>query len=283
VLGMDIAIGLPSTIPGVDRPSVLEWARRAESRGFSSLGTIDRHTYPNLEPLTTLAAAGAVTERIGLATTILLAPTRNTAVLAKEAATVDVLSGGRLMLGVAPGGREPDFEVTGQDFHTRGKRFDAQLAELTAIWSGDEIGPEPARGDRPRVVIGGSVDKAFQRAAQYADGWIAGGSPPDALPDAINGVRQAWEAAGRSGEPYIGALAYFSLGDDAAANAASYLGDYYGFLGDYAQNIIDAAATDADTLKQYAAAFTEAGAHELFFFPASTGLEQVDLLADAVL
>ena len=73
---MDVGIGLPSTIPGVGRDEVLEWARRAEARGFSSLGTLDRLVYDNFEPLVTLAAAAAVTERIRLATTILIAPFR---------------------------------------------------------------------------------------------------------------------------------------------------------------------------------------------------------------
>src|SRR5213080_2222198 len=107
---MDIAIGLNATIPGVEGHQLLEWARRSEGRGFSSLGTIDRIVYPSHEPLVALAAAGAVTERIRLATTILLAPTRaNGALLAKQAATLDVLSGGRLVLGVAVGRRDDDF------------------------------------------------------------------------------------------------------------------------------------------------------------------------------
>src|SRR6266567_7665899 len=125
---MDVGIGLPATIPGVGRDALLDWARRAEARGFSSLGTIDRIVYANYEPLIALAAAAAVTERIRLATTILIAPYRaNAALVAKQAATLDHLSGGRLVLGVAVGGREDDYEVSGVDFHTRGRRLDEML------------------------------------------------------------------------------------------------------------------------------------------------------------
>src|SRR3954449_9922231 len=114
---MDVGIGLPATIPGVEGDALLEWARRAEARGFSSLGTIDRVVYGNYEPLIALAAAAAVTERIRLATTILIAPVRaNGALLAKQAATVDHLSNGRLVFGVAVGGREDDFEASGVGF-----------------------------------------------------------------------------------------------------------------------------------------------------------------------
>ena len=110
---MDIGIGLPATIPGAEGRSVIEWARRADQAGFSSLGTIDRLVYANYEPLVALAAAAAVTEKARLTTSILLAPLRRTAVLAKQAASVHELSGGRLVLGLAPGGRADDFEASG--------------------------------------------------------------------------------------------------------------------------------------------------------------------------
>src|SRR5919106_608339 len=125
---MDVGIGLPNAVPGVDRAGTVDWARRAEEAGFASLGTIGRIAFPNYEELISLAAAAAVTERIRLTTDILLAPLHsNTALLAKQAATLHSLSSGRLVLGLAPGGREDDYEVAEVDFGERGATFDQQL------------------------------------------------------------------------------------------------------------------------------------------------------------
>src|SRR3954454_8804078 len=122
---MKIGIGLPNTVPGCSGGEMREWAIRAEAAGFSTLGTIDRIVYANHEPLTALAYAAAVTGRIGLLTSILIAPLRsNTALLAKQAGSVDVLSGRRLRLGLAVGGVTDDFEVGGVDFSNRGAIFD---------------------------------------------------------------------------------------------------------------------------------------------------------------
>src|SRR3954464_2568286 len=139
---MDIGIGLPNTVLGVDRRGIVDWAREAEDAGFASLGTIDRIAYDNYESLIALAAAAAVTERIRLTTDILIAPLRQTANLAKQTATIDSLSGGRLVLGLAVGGREDDFELRGGEFHERGAIMDRQLEELTSLWKRDgDFGP----------------------------------------------------------------------------------------------------------------------------------------------
>ncbi len=281
---MEVAIGLPNAVRGVDRAGIIEWSRRAEAAGFSSLGTLDRIAYSNYESLIALAAAAAVTERIGLVTDILIAPLRaNTALFAKQAATIDALSGGRLTLGLAVGGRPDDFEVSAVDFHERGHTFERQLEQMTSIWAGEGgVGPAPARGARPGLLIGGQSDAAFRRAARYADGWTMGGGGPDVFAGALEKLNAAWSAAGREGRPRTAALFYFALGDDAEQMASDSLGHYYSFLGDIAQQIVASAAKDVATLKQYLAAFEAAGADEVICFPSSADPEQVDRLAHAV-
>lgn len=285
---MDIGIGLPSTIPGIPGGLVAEWAVAAERAGFSTLGTIDRVVYPNLETVPVMAAAAAVTERIGLTTAILIAPYRgNGALLAKQLATVDVLSGGRLTVGIAVGGREDDYEATGSPFRERGQVFDRQLAELRAVWAQEPrgfagaIGPAPARAGGPPLLLGGTAPAAFRRMTEYGAGWIAGGGGPEAFAGGAEQARRAWRDAGRDGAPRLAALAYASLGEDAEGHAHRYLTDYYAFLGDFAERIAAGTLTSPESVADAAAAFADAGCDELILFPCNPDLAQVGLLADA--
>jgi alkanesulfonate monooxygenase SsuD/methylene tetrahydromethanopterin reductase-like flavin-dependent oxidoreductase (luciferase family) len=277
---MDVAIGLPNAVAGTEGDQLIDWARRADSAGFSSLGTLDRLVYPSYEPLVSLAAAAAVTERIGLATTILLAPLRvNAALLAKQAASLHRLSGGRLLLGMAPGMREDDFQVSHVSYGDRSASFDAMLDEMQAVWSGDDIGPYAT----PDVIIGGQVDAAFRRAAKHGIGWIMGGGTPDQFRKGRAKIEAAWRGAGREGEPRKMGLAYYSLGPDADQNAEKDLKHYYAYLGEYAEQVVASAATDEQTVMGYIAAFEDVGCDELFLFPCSSDPDQVDRLAEAAL
>ena len=163
---MDIGVGLPSTLPDATGPDVLTWAQDGDAAGFSSLGTLDRVVYGNHETIPVLAAAAAVSSRARLTTAILIAPYRgNGTLLAKQLATVDSLAGGRLTVGIAVGGREDDYTATGSDFHRRGAAFDAQLAEMRAVWSGAErgtagaVGPAPVQDGGPPLLIGGRGER----------------------------------------------------------------------------------------------------------------------------
>jgi alkanesulfonate monooxygenase SsuD/methylene tetrahydromethanopterin reductase-like flavin-dependent oxidoreductase (luciferase family) len=277
---MKVGIALPNAVPGARGDELVEWARRADARGFSTLGTIDRVVYDNYEPLVALAAAAAVTERIGLCSSVLLGPLRpNAVLLAKQALSLNALSGGRFTLGIGLGGRDDDYELSGIETKGRGKGLDAMLEQMREVWDGDEVGPSAAQP--PSVVIGGGVDASFARAARF-DGWIAGGSPPDQYAPMAERAKAAWAEAGREGEPRLMGLAYFALGDDAEAKAEASLGDYYAWLGkDIAAYIIASAAKDAETVRRYVSEFAEAGCGELIFCPSSSDPAQVDLLADA--
>ncbi len=279
---MDVGVGLPNAVPGTGGEQLTEWARRAEARGFSTLGTVDRFAYGNYEPLTALTAAAAVTERIGLTTSVLLAPLRaNAAALAKQSLSLHALSGGRLTLGIGVGGRIDDFEIAGLGMETRGHDVDLMLARIRELWEGEEMGP--ATESPPTLLVGGAVDASFERAAHYGDGWIAGGAPPDQFAGMREKLEAAWSEAGRAGTPKNAGLAYFSLGERAAENARAYLTDYYGWLGEETAGFIaGSAATDADAVSATVAAFEAAGCHELILFPCSPDAEQVGLLADAL-
>ncbi len=278
---MDVSIGLPNAVPGTSGDELVEWARRADARGFKSLGTIDRVVYGNYEPLTALAAAAAVTERIGLCTSVLLGPLRtNSTELAKQALSVHALSGGRFTLGIGLGAREDDYEASGVDPMGKGRQLDEALERIREVWEDDRIGP--SESGSPGLVVGGSVDASFARAARFGDGWIAGGAPPDQYAEMAAKAKVAWTEAGREGEPRLMGLGYYSLGERAEEEAKAYLTDYYAFLGEeVAGYIASSAAKDADTVRQYLEAFEAAGCGELILFPSSSDPDQVDLLADA--
>jgi alkanesulfonate monooxygenase SsuD/methylene tetrahydromethanopterin reductase-like flavin-dependent oxidoreductase (luciferase family) len=284
---MDIGIGIPNSVRGTTGPQLVEWARRADTAGFSSLATIGRVAYPNYEELTVLAAAGAVTDRIRLLTDILLAPTRSTAELAKQAATVQEMSGGRLRLGLGVGGREDDFLLTGRDFHQRGRAFDQQLTDLRRAFAGEPL----LEGGRPVVpapvtvpiLIGGMSDAALRRTVEYGIGWTAGGAPPRMVGPFVERVRAAWRDAGREGSPRIVALNYFGLGDTEDRSRANLL-DYYRILGpETAEMIASSAHRSPEAVRAVIAAFEEAGVDELILDPSVGDPAQVDLLAEVAL
>ena len=286
---MDIGIGLPSTVPDTEGRTLVDWARAAEEAGFSTLGTIGRLVYPNYEELIALGAAAAVTGRIRLTTSVLLAPLySNAALLAKQVASLDRLSGGRLVLGLGLGGREDDFSASGLSMDGRGGRLEEQIAMMKRVWSGEEfgyaggIGPEPARPGGPEIIVGGATEASFRRVARIADGWIMGGGTPDMFAQAATAVDQAWLEAGRPGRPRKLTLAYYALGPDARAQADRYLHGYYGWLGDIANMIAAGAAVSGEMVRSYAKAFEASGCDEVIFVPTASRLDQVRLLASAV-
>lgn len=278
---MRVGIGLPSAIPGVDGETITAWARRAETGPFSSLDTVDRLAYDSYDPLLALAAAAAVTERIALATTILIAPLRATAPLAKQLASLDRLSGGRLVLGVGIGAREDDYEVAGVDHATRGRRLGQQLVEIVDLLAEGRVGLRTERHPRPLVLAGGASAPAFARMARHADGYIHGGGPPRAFARAAEQARAAWIDTGRPGVPALWGQAYVALGD-AAQRGAAYMRDYYAFTGPFAEKLAAGMLSTRQATIELLHGYAEAGCEHLCLMPAVAELQQVDALAEVV-
>jgi probable F420-dependent oxidoreductase len=284
---MKVGIGLPNPVPGTPGSVLIEWSRRAEAAGFAGLATIDRVAYPSYESLIALAAAAGATERIGLFTNVLLGPTRNPVMLAKEAASVDQLSGGRLTLGFGVGSRSDDFDAAGQEFRGRGRRWDEDLELIHRAWRGEPVGgankpvgPKPVRGDRIPILIGGSVDASIRRLVKWADGWTVGGSGPEQLGDFVERLRTAWAEAGREGEPRLVGLTYFGLGADALDRAKAYLGDYYG---DFGLQFAEWIPKTPEAIRERIAAFEQYGFDELYLDPTTSDLGQIEELAGIAL
>jgi alkanesulfonate monooxygenase SsuD/methylene tetrahydromethanopterin reductase-like flavin-dependent oxidoreductase (luciferase family) len=284
---MDIGIGLPATIPWTSGPLILEWAKRADSSPFSSLGILDRLVYPNYEPLITLAAAAAVTERVRLMTTLLIAPLRGAGVLAKQAATIDTLSGGRLTLGLGVGAREDDFNAAPASFHDRARRFEEQLELMRGVWSGNPvseevgpIGPPPARPGGPELLIGGYSPPAIRRVGRWGDGFISGGVPnPQQVRQMFDLAEESWRVEGREGRPRLVACLYYALGPN-ADRGADYIRDYYSYFGPGADDMARSIPSSPETIEELIRGFSDIGADEVVCWPTVAELDQVDRLAE---
>lgn len=279
---MRVGVGLPNSVPGTEASLLLEWARRADAGPFTSLGVVDRVGYDCHEPMALLAAAAILTQRVKLVTMVVIAPLRSTALLAKQAAFIDAVSGGRLVLGLAVGARTSDYEAAGIDHRDRGRRLEEQLATLRDRW---ETGPGPraARPRGPDLLVGGGSDVSFARVARYADGYVHGGGPPRAFARAADRARTAWIDAGRPGRPALWGQSYFALGDDPAVRRGrDYMLDYYAFTGPFAEKIADGLLTTPQAVLQQIRGYAEAGCDELVLLPAAAEPDQLDRLSDVV-
>jgi alkanesulfonate monooxygenase SsuD/methylene tetrahydromethanopterin reductase-like flavin-dependent oxidoreductase (luciferase family) len=283
---MRIAVGLPNTVPGTPGPRLTEWARRAEELGFSTLGTIGRLVFPTYDEFQALTAAAAVTTRIRLFSNVAIGPVYDRAFLAKWAAGLDQISGGRFVLGLGVGWRDEDFIVAGKAYKDRGRRLDADIEYLQRAWRGELVAgatkrltPRPTNGEGVPLAFGGTVPASFERAALYGIGWTAGGVRPEDATAYFEMAREAWSKAGRDGAPYLWALNYFVLGAGGRETATTYLSDYYG---DRGPGMAQGIPADAEAIRERADAFEAVGADELVFVPVSSDMAQLELLAEAL-
>lgn len=281
---MNVGIGLPIGDPA----ALLTWARRADAGPFSTLGLLDRLVYDNPEPLVALAHLAGATSRVRVQTEVLLAPLRDTALLAKQAATLDRMTGGRFVLGLGIGGRDDDHRATGTDPRTRGRRLDEQMAVLRRLWSGapygdgaGPIGPAPARPGGPEVLFGGFKPAALERVARWGDGFLAA-APPSWAGGLFDTVRGYWKQYGREGEPRLVAQVNVALGPQSVIDdARSAMHAYYAFTG-MADRMTAGMLTTPAEIREAIARYADLGADEVMLYCYGLDPAQADRLAEAL-
>ncbi|TCO43782.1 LLM class flavin-dependent oxidoreductase [Actinocrispum wychmicini] len=282
---MKVGLGLPLD----DTESLLDWAVRADAGPFTTLGIADRIPYHNPEPLVTLAAIAGATSRVRVQTEVLLAPVRETVLLAKQAATLDRISGGRFTLGLGLGGRTDDYLATGFEQRTRGRRLDQQMATLRDLWAGrplsedvGPIGPLPTTPGGPEVLFGAFAPPAVDRVGKWGDGLLTAGDP--AMTNQLfRAAEQSWETHGRTGRPRLVAQVNVAFGPDTVtAEARRNILSYYDFTGEYATRIADALVTSDAGIRAVIKAFSDIGAEEVMLYCWSTDPHQVDRIATLI-
>jgi len=291
---MDLAMTLPTVLPH-GRSEVLAWCRGVDEGPWSSLAVPERVTYTSHSWTVQLAAAAALTERVRLWTTIVILPAHPAVQVAKDLASVDRLSGGRLTVGVGVGGREHDYRAVGAPFTRRWQRMDEGVAAMRAVWAGeppfpgaDPVGPPPVQAGGPPLAAGVIGPKATARAARWAIGVDEAstitGVDRDALSARVAQVREAWRDAGRPDTPHVSASLWYALGDGAADRLRRYAHDYMKIFGDEMAHAMAGACTVSTpaALREAVAAAADAGCDELFLVPTTADPTELDRTREAL-
>lgn len=238
---MNIMMGLPTFLPH-GRNEELSWYRRIDEGPWDGLAMCDRLVHSGWALSVQLAAAAAITERVQLWTAITSLPLRNTVLFAKELATIDVLSGGRLTLGVGIGGYDEDYLAVGSDLSRRRQRLDEQVATMRKIWAQEPpveghlaVGPIPLRQGGVPLVAGVMGPKAIARAAKWAMGVNDPSQTGSLDSEMLNAQRervvQAWKDADRKERPHFSTCVYFALGPNAKQQLVEHMLDFNQTLG----------------------------------------------------
>src|ERR1700744_1389676 len=285
---MRIGIGLPTQTRDVSAAIIPEWASRAEKAGFASLATIGRTAYPGAMDTAALAGAAAVTSTIELTSTVMLATVWPPVLFAKELASIDAMSGGRLTLGLGIGGDRPDdFVVEGLPARGLGKRIDSDLETYHRVWRGEPVGggvnaAVPAGTRAIPLMFGGMAPASFERMAKWGEGYIGGSLPAADIQPCFESARQAWKDGGREGSPRLVAIAYFVFGE-IDAGGGNIRGHYAAIGDDLAGAISGNVHAGPDGVMAAVESFAAIGADDLIFNPAFPDLKEIDKLAEVVL
>jgi alkanesulfonate monooxygenase SsuD/methylene tetrahydromethanopterin reductase-like flavin-dependent oxidoreductase (luciferase family) len=290
---MEIGLTLPTMIAGVDRDTTLAWCRGIDDGPFSTLAIGERIAYPNQELFVTLSAAAALTERVRIMSTVVVLPMHAAVDVAKRAATLDVLSGGRFVLGVGVGGRDEDYRSLEAPFGHRHARLDDQVALIRRVWAGEPpfpglspVGPPPVQPGGPPLYSGALGPRSIARSARWADGICGFVLDPlgEDVEGTFRGIEAAWRGAGREELPRHVTSFWYALGDGGEERLKAYARRYLGIFGDeLATAMADScSAHDRSRLRDAVDRIEDAGCDELLLVPTSPSVDEIGHLLDAL-
>jgi alkanesulfonate monooxygenase SsuD/methylene tetrahydromethanopterin reductase-like flavin-dependent oxidoreductase (luciferase family) len=288
---MRLGIGLPD-IPGVSGETLIDWISRVDESPFETLAVVDEIVSDSYEGTIMLATAAAITRHTTLMSTVIAGPLRNTALLAKQAASIDALSGGRLSLGLGVGDLVEDFAAVGVEMRGRGERFDEQLARMKRIWTGEPmgesgraIGPPPARPGGPELLLGGWAPRAMARIGRFADGYVGAVLAEEMISDEpYRLAERSWREHQRPGKPRFVQNVHYALGPNAEDALDAYIRYNYADpnWSEYVPGILEVSPrTDLD-VRRMLERLESIGVDEVVFHPVSSQIDQLERLEQAL-
>lgn len=289
---MEISLTLPSLVPGTGRDAVLAWCGAIDAGPFASLAVGERIAYPSHDLVASLAFAAAATTRVRLESTVVVLPSHDPVRLAKQAATIDVLSGGRLVLGVGVGGREDDYRAVGAPFTRRFARLDEQVAICKRAWVGESvvegvppIGPTPVQPGGPPLLTAAMGPKSLARSARWADGLAGFDLAPDvdSVDRTFRATERAWKEAGRA-HPRLTTSCWFALGADAPDRLREHAYRYLSTFGDEAAGSMAALCRcdSPSAVREAVRSLADIGCEELVFAPTTAEVGDVARLLEVL-
>lgn len=289
---MDVGIALPQMAPGLDRGRFLAWCRAIDDGPFSSISAGERITFDNLDGFTLLAAAAAATERVRILFNVVVAPWHRVPLLAKELASTDVLSGGRVEVAVGVGGRQQDYEALDAAFDGRFGRLDAAVDELRRLWRGEPlldgagVGPRPVQPGGPRILCSGTGPRSLARAARWADGvssFTIAADPTEAA-EVFRSADEAWSEAGRTDRPRRLTASFVALGPGAQETLVDFGERYLAVFGERAAKGLSRRMPlhTEEALADFLRGVARTGCDEVVLVPATSDPALVERLAEVV-
>ena len=290
---MKVGICLPYAEPELDRSRLIAWCRLVDEGPFSSLSCGERMIGASREMGSVLAAAAVLTSRVQIVPSLYVLPMHSAVWAAKEIATLDILSEGRVTVTVGVGGRQDDYRAVEVPFERRHARMDEQVATMRRVWKGEpgfpgapDVGPLPVQPGGPPLLAGSMGPVAMARVARWADGvyaWSGNGQRKE-MEALLELARQSWHVAGRDSPPRQVGGFWYSLADDAQARLSQYVFSYIRVFGDEAARAMSSMMdrSDGDRVAESLDAMEAAGCEETFLVPATADIAEVERAAELI-